>query len=39
MATSINITYTQNVINEESGTKILAILQNYFKNDILKKVL
>ena len=38
MATSINITYTQNVINEESGTKILAILQNYFKNDILKKV-
>jgi hypothetical protein len=38
METSINITYTQNVINEESGAKILASLEHYFKTSILKKI-
>lgn len=38
MATSINIIYTQNVINEETGAKILASLEEFFKTSILKKI-
>ena len=38
METSINITYTQNVINGESGAKILASLEEFFKTSILKKI-
>lgn len=38
MDTSINITYTQNVINGESGAKILASLEHFFKTSILKKI-
>jgi len=38
METSINITYTQNVINEECGAKILASLEDFFKTSILKKI-
>jgi hypothetical protein len=38
MATSITITYTQNVINEETGAEILASLEDFFKTSILKKI-
>ena len=38
MDNSINVTITQNVINEETGTKILASLEDFFKTTILKKV-
>ena len=38
METSINITITQNVINGETGAKILASLEHFFKTAILKKV-
>ena len=38
METTINITYTQNVINGETGLKILAIVEDFFKTNILKKV-
>jgi hypothetical protein len=38
MDTSINITYTQNVINGECGAKILASLEHFFKTSILKKI-
>jgi hypothetical protein len=38
METSINIIYTQNVINEETGAKILASLEEFFKTSILKKI-
>ena len=38
MDTSINVTITQNVINEETGAKILASLEDFFKTTILKKV-
>lgn len=38
METSINITYTQNVINGETGAKILASLEDFFKTSILKKI-
>jgi len=38
METSINITYTQNVINGECGAKILASLEHFFKTSILKKI-
>jgi hypothetical protein len=38
MATSITITYTQNVINEETGAKILTSLEDFFKTSILKKI-
>ena len=37
MENSINITITQNVINEETGTKIIASLEDFFKTTILKK--
>ena len=30
MENSINITITQNVINEETGTKIIARLEDFF---------
>ena len=38
METSINVTITQNVINGETGTKIQASLEDFFKTAILKKI-
>jgi len=34
----MDITYTQNVINGETGAKILASLEDFFKTSILKKI-